>query len=383
MGNNIKYNYMDFKFTIFIKNGKWWLDFYYQKKRSKRSTKLSNTKENLVTVKKEIIPSVVEYLTGELETIQQQREYILKDFAEEYFIIHKKNVREHTYTRNVGHFNNHILPFFGHRLLETILPMELEKWQNDLEEEHKPSSVQKYRSILYSIFDMAVLNDIINKNPLEKVKAPKVQDKFILDNEDDIKPFSTDEIKQLLENTNGYMNNFILFMYSTGIRPGEIIALTWRDINFDKKYISIYKTIVNNKIGNPKTQSSVRKVDMLPMAQKALENQYKLTKEYEYIFVNSSNKHFYSHDSINLNFKRLLKLNNIEFRTLYNLRHTFASQLISNGADIVWVSKMLGHKDVSITLKIYTKFIKENEETRFKKIVQMGTIIGTISNFDI
>ena len=71
-----------------------------------------------------------------------------------------------------------------------------------------------------------------------------------------------------------------------------------------------------------------------------------------------------------------MKLNNIEQRTLYNLRHTFASQLISNGADIVWVSKMLGHKDVSITLKVYTKFIQEQEDTRLKKIEQMGTILS-------
>ena len=91
------------------------------------------------------------------------------------------------------------------------------------------------------------------------------------------------------------------------------------------------------------------------MAQKALESQYELTKENPYIFINTSKRHFYSHDIINLHFKKLLKLNGIEIRTLYNLRHTFASQLISNGADIVWVSKMLGHKDVSITLKIYTR----------------------------
>jgi integrase len=65
---------------------------------------------------------------------------------------------------------------------------------------------------------------------------------------------------------------------------------------------------------------------------------------------------------------------------LYNIRHTFASQLISKGADIVWVSKMLGHKDVSITLKIYTKFIEENDEVRLKKIEKMGTVMGTLDN---
>ena len=86
---------------------------------------------------------------------------------------------------------------------------------------------------------------------------------------------------------------------------------------------------------------------------------------------------FYSHDIIGVNFQRILKRTGIKARVLYNLRHTFASQLISKGADIVYVSKMLGHKDVSITLKIYTKFIEEDDEIRFKKIEKMGTIMGT------
>ena len=58
------------------------------------------------------------------------------------------------------------------------------------------------------------------------------------------------------------------------------------------------------------------------------------------------------------------------------IRHTFASQLIAKGADIVWVSKMLGHEDVSITLQIYTKFIEEDDEIRLKKIEKMGTVFS-------
>jgi len=81
-----------------------------------------------------------------------------------------------------------------------------------------------------------------------------------------------------------------------------------------------------------------------------------------------------------VNFQRILKNAGVKARVLYNLRHTFASQLISKGADIVWVSKMLGHKDVSITLKIYTKFIEENDEIRLKKIEKMGTLMGTLED---
>ncbi len=92
------------------------------------------------------------------------------------------------------------------------------------------------------------------------------------------------------------------------------------------------------------------------------------------------NKQFYSHDIIGINFKKILQKSGVEVRKLYNLRHTFASQMISKGADIVWVSKMLGHKDVSITLKIYTKFIQEDDDMRFKKIENMGTILSTIED---
>lgn len=78
-----------------------------------------------------------------------------------------------------------------------------------------------------------------------------------------------------------------------------------------------------------------------------------------------------------MNFKRILEKSGVKARVLYNLRHTFASILISKGADITWVSKTLGHKDISITLKIYTKPFNEDDDIRFKNIEVLGTIMGT------
>ena len=82
-------------------------------------------------------------------------------------------------------------------------------------------------------------------------------------------------------------------------------------------------------------------------------------------------------DVLNKRFKQLLKEIGIKERNIYNLRHTFASYMISNiqnGVDILWVSKMLGHKDVSITLKVYAKFIKEDDIARIKKINSLGIL---------
>jgi integrase len=101
----------------------------------------------------------------------------------------------------------------------------------------------------------------------------------------------------------------------------------------------------------------------------------------EHVFVNYTRKpFFYSYDVIGVNFQCILKKTGVKARPLYNIRHTFASQLMSKGADIVRVSKMLGHKDVSIVLKIYTKFIEEYDGVRLEKIEKMGTVVGTLDN---
>lgn len=373
-------NYLEYTFTIFEKYETWQISFKNPKdgKILKRSTKLAATPSNLIIVKKEIIPSVVEYLTGKVEISVQKEELKVQGWAEEFFIVHKDKVRSHVYVRNLGHYNNHVKPYFGNKLLHLVKPIDVEKWQNKLLKNFKHLTVQKYRSVFLSIFDYAVKNEIVESNPIRKVESPKTIEKVTMyeAEENEIFPFSEAEIKTLLKKTDGYLKNFIMLMYATGMRPGEIIALNWCDIDFDKKQINIYKTIVNKKIGPVKTHSSKRKIDMLPLAELALKEQYEITSNYEFIFISSEKKPFYSHDIINLRLKKVLEANNIQVRKLYNLRHTFASQLIAAGEDIIWVSKTLGHKDTQTTLMYYTKFIKKSEDERLEKISKIGANFG-------
>ncbi len=195
-------------------------------------------------------------------------------------------------------------------------------------------------------------------------------------------PFNNAEIKLILEDTQLFEHNknFYKLMLFSGIRPGEAVALRWQDILFDKKQIKIMQTRVAGKDGTPKTMSSMRYVDILPQTLEVLQNQQKLTGDKEYLFYTRSGKRYFSHDTLAASFKRLLTRNKIKERVLYNLRHTFASQMISQGVDIAWVSKTLGHKDVSITLSTYTKFIQEDEATRFQKLEKFGTIFDILAN---
>ncbi len=192
--------------------------------------------------------------------------------------------------------------------------------------------------------------------------------KKLNDENEEINPFNKDEIIKILNSTTGNLYYFIVIMVYTGMRPGEIISLTWNDIDFEKKRIAVDKTTVNGKVGDVKTESSVRYVDIIPVLEDELKNLYKETGNNKYLLLSSFNKPFYSHDIIAKRFKELLMDINIKERKLYNLRHTFASMMISQGQNILWVSRMLGHKDISITLKVYTKFIKENDDERLSNL---------------
>ncbi|MFY9088716.1 tyrosine-type recombinase/integrase [Arcobacter aquimarinus] len=372
MSKTIKFIYDDVKITIRTRYNNYYLDFTHNDKRIKRSTGLVANEKNLKELKTNIIPELIKALTGDKEIEYFKKDITFIEFASRFFEVYKDSVREHVYRRNLNHFNNHIEPHFKTFSINDIKPIQLEEWQNRLLLKYKPLSVVKYRSILYSIFEKAFQNDIIKSNPLSKVKSPlTIKSKFkkLNDIEDDeILPFNKDEIIKILNSSTGNLYYFIVIMIYTGMRPGEIISLTWNDIDFDKKRIAVDKTTVNGKVGDVKTQSSVRYVDIIPVLENELHNLHREKENNEYLLLSSHNKPFYSHDVIAKRFRELLIDMNIKERKLYNLRHTFASTMITQGQNILWVSRMLGHKDISITLKVYARFIKENEDERLENL---------------
>jgi len=383
--SSVKVTYGDLKINIREINNHWWVDFYHNKQRVRRTTNLKSNDKNLKHIKDVIIPEIVTALTSGSIVESSKKKLTLDEFSNKYFVIYKDSVRTHVYTKNYRHFNNHIKPYFGEYLLNDITPLELEQWQQKQLKLYKPNTVTKYRSILFSIFDKALQNDLIRFNPLTRVKSPitiKRKIKTLTIKEDDnVEPFTIKEMKEILGNAKGNLYYVIFLMFHTGIRPGELIALTWKDIDFEKKRILIEKTIVNGKVGDVKTQASVRYIDILPQLEVKLKELYLETGNYNNLFISHVKKPFYSHDILNLRFKELLEKINIKERTLYNLRHTFASHMISNiqnGIDILWVSNMLGHKNSSITLKVYAKYIKDEDEIRIKKINKIGMIMDMI-----
>ncbi len=252
-----------------------------------------------------------------------------------------------------------IAPYFKDKFVTQIKPIDIKKFQDSLLDKGLgKGTVNLTRVLLKQVFNLAILSEHITLNPIKMVDMPQFKREKVKQ-----KPLTLDEIDLILEKTKGHIKNFLGIAFFTGARSGEILALKWGDIDFVSDTISINKTIAEGYINSPKTNSSNRDIEMLPEAKKFLKAQQLETGlKDNFVFLNKrdtyygSNTHFYDH------FQRTLKYLNLEKRSLHNTRHTFASMMLNNNIDPLWVSNTLGHENLNITLSIYTHYMPRKQK---------------------
>ena len=176
-----------------------------------------------------------------------------------------------------------------------------------------------------------------------------------------------DNEKNKLENycleSNSLRNIGIVICLNTGLRLGEICALTWNNINLQENLISVNKTVqrvykgktnTSIEITSPKTKKSVRKI---PISKKLYCQLSALKKANHYTgeeyFLTGSKEKYVDPRTYQRTFKKCLKICNLHDYNFHILRHTFASNCIKIGMDVKSLSELLGHSDVRTTLNLY------------------------------
>ena len=352
---------------LFNRNGKLWITFYHQSTRYKRTLKLDDTRVNRKLATNKIIPEIMHKLnSGVFFETDKSKIPTVDEYAKISFALHSKTRRATTTYDYETSLRLHISPVFGNRRLNTIKPSDIQLWQNKLLDTLKPRRVRNIRVTFNTIFDDAMRDEIIDKNPISRIKTPKL-DKI------EVKSFSLEEMKTIIASAKGEMKAFTALGFFSGLRSGEMIGLRWEDVDFSNKEIHIKRAIKMGEITLPKTKNSIRTIDILDNLLPYLQEQYKLTgKHKSYVFLNKFDEHYYDIKRIrNSKWKNLLKECNIPYRTIYQMRHTFATIMIENGEDILWVSNMLGHADASMTLQMYAKYRKREN-------IQRASFLGAI-----
>ena len=322
----------------------------------RKSTKKKATKDNIRWIKRN-------HRDVLLKLIDKNKPKQLNDFKS--FALKIIEQTEHTRNANsqngvMSRFKNHLVPTFENFALNDIKPLDIEAWQNKLLIKLSSASLKKCRDLLNLIMKKAYGNDLIAKNPCE------FADNIIVQSEKTT-PYTTLEVKLMIENSTGWFKIYLLLAFSTGLRAGELMGLQWDDINFNDGYIDLKRSISKGVItnGSSKNKNHNRLVEIIPLTLKALDNHYRNKKQNDkWIFVSSLGTPFKdSKTIIDYHLKPLLFKLNIKYKTLYATRHTFTSMMLNNGLDTSWVKNMLGHSQSSkITQDIYFTYKKDKNK---------------------
>lgn len=296
--------------------------------------------------------------------IQKSTDNILfKDWADKWLTIYKKPyVSENTYRITYEHsVEKHIKPYFKNAKLNDIRPIDIQKLFA-LKKSLSESMLDKINMCLISIFDTAIDNDLIVKNPAKNIsyKSDKQKNKKNV--------YSSDEIKIAKQY---FSNKFpeVIILLCTGMRRGELVGLKWSDINFEKKSIKIDRSIADKKGGGviirPPKWNSNREIPLEKEAEVAL---LAISRNSEYVFPNSFNAP-QSPNTLSQKLERYMiqfnKDTGLQKLTAHELRHTYGTELRRRGVDIYTIQKIMGHRDIKMTSELYV----HNEFEELKKAI--------------
>ena len=278
------------------------------------------------------------------------------DFCEEILAEKQKTLETTTISSYMSNFNTHIKPAFAKKYAHEVTPKFLKEWYQNIKSIGTLNIC--VNSILKPAFEIAIIEEYIQTTPFI-VKFPTLKSNY------EMKPFNLQEIKLIIDNADSWFKNFLGIAFFTGMRTGEVLALEWQDINLKDSLISVTKTQTAGMNKQPKTKNSIREIDILSQAEIFFKNQQKISGLGQNLF-NATKRagKLYGSCSLKYPWKELLKKCNLEYRSIYQTRHSFASNMLSNKEDIFWVSKMLGHKNPNITLERYTKYVKSDRDKK-------------------
>lgn len=308
------------------------------------------------------------FLNNEITTFKEVYELWLEQY--------KNTVRESTYQRVLTLFDTAILEHFKDIPVKKITIPYCQKVINKWNKKYK--DMKAIRIYASNVLDYAVNLKIITDNPFKHTKQPRKKE---AKQDDSFNYYSSDELQTFLgfiEDKPMYHAMFRTLAF-TGFRRGELMALTWEDINFDKKTITVNKTCTRGKdyklvIQAPKTKSSLRTVSIddktlnilkhwkTQQRIESLKFGHNTMNKKQYVFTDvTTNKLLYP-EHCNKALNDICKNNNFKRIKLHGFRHVHCSLLFEAGLTIQEVQDRLGHGDIKTTMDIYAHVTEKQRD---------------------
>ena len=293
--------------------------------------------------------------------IQWLENYIRPSVKVRTFERYKLIVEQHIKDKIGGMELNDLSPLILQPLITELLQGGNKKTGKGL----SASSVNAVISVIQSSLKTAHFLGLTKEYTADKLKRPKLMEK-------QVECFSLTEQKRIeqaiMSGKKDKLYGILLCLYS-GLRIGELIALQWSDIDFEKGILTVSKSCHDGKTGliidEPKTATSRR---MIPLPKQLLPILRSVKKRSDSSSVVSANGSAVSVRSYQRSFELLLKKLKILHKGFHSLRHTFATRALECGMDVKTLSEILGHKNPTITLNRYAHSLMEHKADMMNRL---------------
>ena len=334
------------------KTGKWLIQYRYTDWQGKRR---KSTKRGFATKRE-----AEEWLRNFL--IKQKADFDMKfeDFWKMYCADMETRLREHTMRTKKYIVELKILPYFGNKRVNDITAADIRQWQNELiKMGYSPTYLKTINNQLSAIFNYAVRYYDLKSNPCAKAGSMGKSKAEEMDF------WTGEEFRKFIDSVMNKRLSYMAFMtlYWTGMRMGELLALNPKDVDLEKRTISITKSYQRlgkkDVITPPKTPKSKR-VITIPEFLAAdikdyMDSLYEL-QENDRLFPIT--KYYLEHEM-----QRGIKESGVKRIRVHDLRHSHASMLIELGFSPLEIANRLGHEKVETTLNTYAH-LYPNKQTK-------------------
>ena len=317
-----------------------------------------------------------EKLWQKLQDISTPKEPTFREISALWEAEHREEITARTWHNYEPHYQD-ILARHGEKPMTQVTALDIVNHLTAAKAKgYSATVVNSIRSLYRMIFDYAVANDYAQYNPVTSVRLPKG-----LKRGKRVAPTDS-QIKTICASTDAPFGLFPFFLLCTGLRKSEALALTWDDIDLQKKEISVTKSLdyevgANPKVKSPKTEAGYRIVPIVDVLYTKLSEEKKRSKS-DYVFpAQDSNRSgkgggmmtLRGYEGAWLRYCTAVGLMDGDKPaiTAHNLRHGTATLMFELGVDELTAQRILGHSRIEITREIYTELRAAQNKKSVKK----------------
>lgn len=291
-----------------------------------------------------------------------------KEVVEKFISLYAEvNLKASTVRSYKDHYRLHLKDFFREIKLIDINTMIISQFIKQKQKEGLSSkSINNILTSMGTVFNWAIENGYIMFNPVQRVKKLKVEHQ-------EMNFLTKDEIAAVLDYAQNKYPDFypiLLTAIYSGMRRGELLALTWDCVNFKKSTLKVNKTLHKAVITTPKTKNSVREIKVPQKLIEVLQDLKDKSKPnaLNLVFAQSNGKFLDADNMIKRRFNKVLDGAGVARVRFHDLRHTYASLLLAKDLNIKYIQKQMGHASFEITMNTYAHLMPEVYATSEMKI---------------